>query len=235
MTTPPPQQPPPQQSPQQRLANALAAILAGGALVSGAMATLIPLLAYLKIRREAMEAALRVVFRMTPAPAGFYGPATATVARLNLMRRVQFVIAAARRITTDLAQAQAHGEPLGDALTRGIAREARYYGQHLAANWARENAAAAVDNAASEHGLLLGWYAHIDAKTSLECWLANGRNFRADQMPPIGYPGAVHPSCRCEPGPPFPGAALVGGASVGARDRRQRRSVPDHRPVHHPA
>lgn len=73
----------------------------------------------------------------------------------------------------------------------------------------------AVDMAALQHGLLLGWYAHHDDRTTPECADADGKNFRADAMPLIGYPGTVHgSSCRCTPGAPFPGAPELPSASM---------------------
>ena len=66
-----------------------------------------------------------------------------------------------------------------------------------------------VDMATMTYGLLLGWHTVIDKRTSAECYWANGQNFHADQMPAIGYPGAVHPHCRCYPGAPFPGGKLL--------------------------
>jgi hypothetical protein len=42
-----------------------------------------------------------------------------------------------------------------------------------------------------------------------ECRWANGRNYRADQMPVIGFPGAVHARCRCAASFPLPGAPLL--------------------------
>jgi len=71
-------------------------------------------------------------------------------------------------------------------------------------------AAAQVDTAVMDHGLLLGWHSVNDRRTSPECRAANRHNFRADDMPLIGFPGAVHPHCRCWPGAPFPGAPMVG-------------------------
>jgi uncharacterized protein with gpF-like domain len=69
-----------------------------------------------------------------------------------------------------------------------------------------------VDTAVMQVGLLLGWNTVIDSHTSPECLAANGHNFRADHMPKIGYPGAVHPHCRCYAGPPRPGANLLAAA-----------------------
>lgn len=161
------------------------------------------------IQSAALESVLRVVMTTPPGLTGAWGPATLTTERLNLMRRSQFVVSAARRVTADLVSARSHGRPLSAQLVASVTRERRYYAQHLMAVWQRSNAGAAADSAAMTYGLLLGWHAKADGHTSRECLAANGRNFYADHMPLIGYPGAVHPHCRCQPGPPFPGARLV--------------------------
>jgi hypothetical protein len=210
MTTPAQPQQQPSQGQQTALALAAAAALAGALTVPAALATLGPVFAAQGIKRRALEGALEVVMGHPPDAAGFYGPATSQVARLNLIRRAQFLVASARRFQGDITSAVSRNQPLLPALRAAIIRERRFYGQQLLANWTRERAAAQVDSASREEGRLLGWYTLLDSKTSLECIEANGRNFYADQMPAIGWPGAVHPYCRCRPGPPFPGARLVG-------------------------
>jgi hypothetical protein len=212
VTTPPPQQPPPQQSAAADVATAtvVAGVLAVVISPGDAVAQLAPAFARQRISAAALGAALAVVMSMPPGGTGFYGPATSTVARLNLVRRAQFVLASARRVQTALVAARSNGTPLGQALADAVTAERRYYGQHLMAGWNRETAAARVDSEAMTHGLLLGWYTRIDARTSRECLAADRHNFRADQMPAIGYPGMVHPHCRCLPGPPLPGAQLLG-------------------------
>ena len=144
------------------------------------------------------------------------GSAQTVIARLNLMRRAQFVVHAARRIAIELAQARAEGRPLGTALRDAVAREKRYYGQHLDAINQRMEAASRVDARAAEYGPLLGWYTVRDRRTSAECLAANGKNFYSYSMPLIGYPGGVHPHCRCYPGRPYAGAAILPSARMAA-------------------
>jgi hypothetical protein len=81
----------------------------------------------------------------------------------------------------------------------------------MQAIYQRELAAARVDSAAMLYGRLLGWNTVVDSHTTPDCLAADGRNFYADKMPRIGYPGTVHATCRCYPGQPFPGAGMVGG------------------------
>ena len=216
--------PPPQQQPASpaagdaALAVATAAALASAVTVPAALALLARRFSPAGISRDVLQQALATVMAMPPERAGFFGPATATVARLNHMRNAQFVVAASRRLQANVAAASSRGTSRAQALADAAARERRYYGQHLLANWARDGAAAQVDSAAMTHGLLLGWHTVLDGRTSPECRAADRHNFRADQMPLIGYPGAVHPHCRCWPGAPFPGAALVGSPAKRARE-----------------
>jgi hypothetical protein len=191
-----------------------------------AVATTVPLAtaalatAYLAagIRRPALQSALSAVMSFPPDVQGMIGPATRNTLNLNVLRRAQFTLMAAGRINDDITQARSAGRPGGivQALLDGIERERRFYGQHLTAGWNRMDAAARVDAAASAHGLLLGWNAVHDQNTSAECRAADGRNFRADYMPVIGYPGAVHPHCRCYPGPARRGAPMMAGWRMAA-------------------
>lgn len=205
MTIPPPQQ----QPSQQQLAVAAASALAVAGTVAEAAAILGPVFIGTKVSLAALKAALEVVMGHPPDAEGFYGPATAKIARLNLMRRAQFLVASSRRFSEVMKRVAAGGADPREILDL-MRAERRYYGQHMMASWARMRAAAQVDTASMEHGRLLGWYTVLDRKTSPECIAANRHNFYADQMPAIGYPGAVHTNCRCMPGPPVPGAQLVG-------------------------
>ena len=64
---------------------------------------------------------------------------------------------------------------------------------------------------------LVGWKAVMDSRTSAECAAANGKNFPADRPPVIGWPGAVHPHCRCVPTKPYAGAGMVDESAAVAR------------------
>lgn len=127
--------------------------------------------------------------------------------RTNVMRRASYYVAAARRLST----AHRMGP---DAVARAVTVERNYLQQHLRAVSQREEVARQVaaqariaqreaKQADSVWNGLLGWYAVGDMHTSPECLRANRRNFDPKQVPPIGFPGAVHPNCRCKPGPPF--------------------------------
>ena len=101
--------------------------------------------------------------------------------------------------------------------------ERGYFFRHVAAEERRIRAAALVDVTSRllgdrteeqtvERVPLLGWRSVVDQRTTPECRWANGKNFRADRIPVIGVPGAVHPRCRCTSGPPIRGAALIPSA-----------------------
>jgi len=219
VTAPPAQQ---QQQQQQQLAVAAASALATAGTVASAATILGAAFAAAGIRRAVLHRALGVVMDHPPDRAGFHGPAGAQAARLNLVRRAQFLVASARRLAADaVREASGMGGP--DALARQVNRERRYYGQHLEAMWNRARAAEQTDMAALDYGLLLGWYTWRDSRTSPECLAADRHNYRADRMPPIGFPGGVHAHCRCVTGPPFPGAPMVGGGQFGTLPAAFRR------------
>jgi hypothetical protein len=220
MTTP--QQPPPQQS-DTALAIAVGTVLVTATSAAVAIGPLTALLDYARIPRAAMGAVLEIVMGNPPGAVGFYGPATMAMERQNIQRRAAFVVAAARRIGSDIVAAHSQGRSAATALAVSIKRERRFYAQHLMAAWQRSNAGAQVDGEAMTYGLLLGWHTVRDTRTSAECRQADGRNFYADHMPVIGYPGAVHPHCRCRAGAPFPGARLL--PSVGIPRAKQYRKA----------
>jgi len=231
MTQPTPPQQPSQAQTDASLAIAAAAVLATAITVPIAVTALAGLFTAHKIHQAALRAALSVVMGHPPDRAGFHGPATAQAARLNLIRRAQFLVNSSRRFNEVLARIAAGAADPRELLDL-MERERRYYGQHLEAGWNRMNAAAQADSAALDYGALLGWYTVHDARTSPECRAADKHNFRVDAMPSIGFPGGVHTHCRCMPGPPFPGASVLGPATVMGRGKRP---VSVHRPQHQPA
>jgi hypothetical protein len=221
MTTP--QQP----QPVNPAADAAAVAAVGTALLtavsaSAALAGLAGTAYFAGVPPRAVLAALDIAISNPPGVTGFYGPATMTTERLNLQRRASFVLTAARRIGADLAAARSRNTSQLSALASAIHRERRFYAQHLVATWQRSQAGAQVDNEAMTRGLLLGWHTVHDTRTSAECRQADGRNFYADHMPLIGYPGAVHPHCRCRAGALFPGARLLPSYGIPGTGRYRR-------------
>ena len=219
---PPPRQPPPPAPPAippQTLA-AMALPLAGLLLTAASAAAVV---AALKLRfKLGVLSALfwlamlwvlqRIVMAHPPQQTGVSGHASEQVSRLNTARRAQFAIAATLRVARAMTEARARGEDAEGAGMAQVERERRYYQQHLDAMRQRAIAAARVDMEALEHGRLLGWKTVLDSHTSPECRAANGCNFYAARPPAIGYPGAVHPACRCKPVAPWPGGRLLPGS-----------------------
>lgn len=115
--------------------------------------------------------------------------------KLEAYFRAHYVLAASRRLDGKLAR----GIPQRVALEQ----EKRFFQQHMEAAQNRRKRAKEIDAAAARYGATLGWHATLDARTSPECKAAHGRNFDVTTRPPIGYPGTVHPYCRCKPGKPF--------------------------------
>lgn len=200
----------PSQADQQRAAEIAVALTAATAVAAapGVLAVLVPL----GIPRVVVLQVLAVVYEQGAHPivAGF-GEAGRVARRQALIHRAAYVLAAARRV--DRARRDAGRPTSGDnpreAVAAAVTRERRFYAQQRDAEANRTRTAADVDKAALEYGPLLGWYSVRDERTSPECRAAHGGTFRAGQPPVFGYPGAVHPHCRCRPGPARAGAPSV--------------------------
>jgi hypothetical protein len=206
-----------QQQSDQQLAIAAALVIGTAATVAAALALLAALFAAAGITQAALSGALEVVLSFPPDPLEATGPAQAQVFSMNRMRRAQYLVAASRRITAALADARSHGQSQVKALAAAVSAERRYYALHIAAIQHRSMAAARVDSAAAIYGPLVGWYTVRDAHTTRECLAADGRNFYAGYQPLIGYPGTVHPRCRCFPGRPHLEGRML--PSIGAPER----------------
>jgi hypothetical protein len=162
-----------------------------------------------RISPAAMLASLQLVMSMPQELTGASGPASMAVIRENHLRRAQFAIATGQRMTSAILSARSRGETARSAIADTLPRERRYFGQHIEAAWNRARAAAQVDQAYFAYGNLLGWYSVRDRSTSPECRAAHGGNFTVDAPPAIGWPGSVHPHCRCWPGAPVPGGRML--------------------------
>ena len=113
----------------------------------------------------------------------------------NVHRRSSYLVNAARR----MSRAFIDGDFAG-----GYARETRYWDQHRhAAKNRMDSAQQVADQQARYSEVRLGWHAMMDERTSAECRAAHGRDFDPNRIPPIGYPGSVHPHCRCRAGAPW--------------------------------
>jgi SPP1 gp7 family putative phage head morphogenesis protein len=120
------------------------------------------------------------------APAPLDGmPATRRVATEEPAMRAQYLLAAARRLTTALA---------GDRYEAALEAERRYLDAHVAAGRNRRAAARKVDEAAQKSPVLR-WVTVMDENTTPECAALDGRLFTVTNPP--GIPGAMHSRCRC--------------------------------------
>jgi hypothetical protein len=214
---PPPQQPPPSGLDDPALAIAVASLLAGTAgpavSIAGTVAALKVRFALSKAAVTALSAVLVQVTAHPPPVTGVIGAASAQTSRMNAARRAQYVIAAAKRVMGAARDARSKGTPVTGAVRAQLAQERRYYQMHQQAMWDRATAAGKIDMEAATHGLLLGWYAVRDKRTTAECLRADGCNFYADNPPDIGLPGiGPHVGCRCFPGPAHPGGRLLPGS-----------------------
>jgi hypothetical protein len=175
--------------------------------------------AVLSLDKQITEAAIKALLELgeigqvlEPDPSGLVAAPLRAMRKQNLLRSGAYLLNAARRLSTGAGQSLTGVNP--GSFRQAWDREQTYLDQHLQARTNRVEAAQAVTTQVRESGsMLVGWYSKLDEKTSVECRAAHGRNFRADQIPLIGLPGAVHPHCRCRPGPAHGNARLVGGTS----------------------
>jgi hypothetical protein len=193
----------------QQLALQTSVVLASATTAAAASAALWPLFSAAGIYQQAMTKAVDIVLGVPLDRFGVIGSASISMIRLNLLRNAQFLVSCAQRITADLIDAQSRGLDVNAVFQKSVSRETRYFGMHMTAGWNRAKAAAMVDMTALTHGRLLGWNTVRDKHTSRDCLAADGKNFYAEAMPLIGYPGSVHPNCRCFPGRAHEGAAIL--------------------------
>lgn len=139
-------------------------------------------------------------------------------ARQQQAQEVYFRAAYILSATQRLAKAMDAGKTPREA----VAAERRHVQAHEAARKNRQTIAKEVDRVSDIYGDQLGWWAQQDGHATPECKAAGGTNFRASQRPLIGWPGSVHPRCRCRPGPPFATERTVDQAT--ARMVRLRRA-----------
>lgn len=200
-------QPQTQQPPSDmQAASALAPIIAAGvsaAAVAAALATVAGV-------TGAVASGVVTMTATEPTPSLLaLGPALSATLAGERAYRAAYLVASARRVQAAVDR----GVPLREAL----AAEAPNFRAHVGAQRNRRRAALAVDKAAARHGLMLGWRARMDSRTSAECAQADGKNFAATQRPLIGWPGSVHPHCRCRPVAAFAGAGMVDDATQAER------------------
>lgn len=191
----------PEQTSDKRKIEAIAAALAVGASARATASLLspkigIPVPALLPVLLIAMSKPMDYGLS-----GGVSAPASLESQDIERLFRAQFVLAGSRRVLAALRA--------GIAARQALAPEQRYFAQHIVAMRKRRDAAAIADRLATLYGATLGWHAILDSRTSPECREAHGKNFTVGERPAIGYPGAVHPHCRCKPGRPFATSSTV--------------------------
>lgn len=222
-----PAQPPPPEQPMSDAAivAALAALLvsaAAAAVTSTLVAAIVALLVRpperrgeVRVTRTAATAVARLVLQQRDRQVEPLGMAGRRMQRLNVQRRAQFLLAAARRVTRQIGTGRTR-----EALVKALSAEQRFWRQHQEATAKRAQAAASTDSAIERHGVqttsgtVLGWSAVNDDRTSAECRAAHGKNWVLQRPPQIGIPGTVHVHCRCKPVKPWPTKRLVGGGQL---------------------
>lgn len=215
--TSPAQTPPPAADTQPQdssLIRQIGELLLIGAGIKATIAAIKVLLLPVGLAEETIEAATKLALSVGPLnidPIGMpgspikadggQGKAARNTAQSEVYYRAGYLLNAAKRIEQDRRK--------GTPLISAVRNERRFWTQHRDAQSRRNEAARRIDEVAKAFGPVLGWYAVEDNRTSAECKAAHGRNFPADRRPAIGYPGTVHPHCRCRPGAPFEGAAML--------------------------
>lgn len=212
---------PPVQTPSktQQLLQLIAAALVLYGTYKAAAAALKAAFLPFKVGVEALEAAIKIAMALSyHLGTGVWTTVISVEVTPELLMRRQvtlyraaYVKQAAQRIQQDL--------DAGVSLEEATRKEARFAQMHLYAQQARVAAAKQVQAAQKRYGDILGWYSVMDSRTSPECAAANGHNFSALKMPVIGYPGAVHPRCRCHVGPKHQSTLTVDEAIWGFEER----------------
>lgn len=196
---------------RKQLADQLAPVLAAGS-VAAAGPTVIASLAAVGVSAAAASAALTLISASSASTVLLpTGPASRATAASEQIYRAAYLVAAAERIQSRINQ--------GMTIRQAVVAERATFNAHRQASANRRQSAQLVDEQAKRTGALLGWSARMDERTSAECARANGRNFPVTARPLIGWPGSVHPNCRCRATSPFAGAALVDQVATTAERR----------------
>lgn len=184
------------QQPDKATTQHVAEVLAGAYVTGQAagsasgLAALLALLVPWGFRIDVVKVAYKIsMTRGTGTETRRMGPAELAAVRQAATYRAWFIQNSAARMQARMAQ----GESLADAARA----EAAYLTAHQRAQARRRHAARQVDAAAAKYGRVLQWSARMDTRTTAECRAADGHVFKADAGTLIGWPGAVHPFCRC--------------------------------------
>jgi hypothetical protein len=220
----------PEPAEQNATVAAVAEVLMVGVGISIAATEIAAILAPYLIGRRAIAAVLKLIdahpratahrpnARLAVNAIERADPAAAIVrqaARNEVYARASFLIASSSRVQRDVNVAAADGSDTTAALREALVRERGYFARHQAARQRRIDVAAKAAIAAKQYGPVLGWYREPESNSEAECRIADGNNFYAAEGTIIGYPGAVHPNCACQAGPPHKGGRMVNEALTG--------------------
>lgn len=203
---------------QQQTIRLIAEVLAAGLAFEAAWAVVQSLLPGMGVGRQAARAGLALAMSrpvslarsssmnapVIALPGAPVGPAELAERAEGATWRAAYMLAASKRIDARISA--------GMSVQDAAAAETPFFNAHRAAQARRLESARAVDAAASLYSpdtALLGWNASLDTRTTPDCAWANGKNFYATRRPVFGWPGSVHPNCRCVAGPAYPGARLL--------------------------
>lgn len=175
--------------PEGAVVAAVAAVLASGLPPATMVALLGSTFGGIGVSPQVVTVALTLALKGLVQPQ--FGPAAQVVAYAQASFRAAYLVASAVRMQNQVNA--------GVTLQIAMADEMRFYRLHVAAQRNRARAAAVVDKeAGNDPDRLLIWVAKMDSRTSPECRAANGHTFTPATIPIIGYPGSVHPHCRCK-------------------------------------
>lgn len=199
---------PSQPSSDQKMIQAVEAAISTGASATAIVAVLLPLLYGSGITSAGLSAALGVANQIpvnTAATAAGVAPALRGVLLAEPSYRAAFIFNAARRISVVMSGTAASYDQGVEArrdrvetFRQALVAEQRFWQQHRQAQINRVRAAKLVDamSVRAPEGVLR-WKAVLDSRTTPDCAAMNGQTFTVEEPPAIGWPGSVHPHCRC--------------------------------------
>jgi SPP1 gp7 family putative phage head morphogenesis protein len=144
---------------------------------------------------KALQMAIKLgLTNQLPAMTHHTGPAVSQTLATDPSFRASYVLQAAKRLSGQVQST------MDKSMKDRVSDEKRFFVAHTQMQAKRIEAARRIDRLVLETGkTTFLWHTTVDHRTIPECAAANGTRFEADQMPSIGFPGAVHQYCRCIP------------------------------------
>jgi hypothetical protein len=180
------------------VATLAAGVLAPGAAVGAASAGVgLAIGGTAAIGAALMEAGSDLLGRGSGADPAPIGIASVSARGEEALKRGWFVVNSVKRLV-------AADDPL-----KQFEKEKRYFGMHQQMRKKRAHHANIRDHMATLLGLILGWNAVLDERTTPDCRAAHGKNFHVYRRPRIGFPGEPHMFCRCTPRAKWPDGQML--------------------------